>query len=283
MEIIIIIIAYIMLTPVFCGTLAGLDRKITARMQARVGPPIAQPFYDVFKLMQKEGIVVRRTQNLYILFFLLAMVFTGSLFFTGENILLVIFALTLAEIFLVLGAYKTSSPYSFIGSQRELIQMMAYEPVLVLTSVGIYMVTKSFYISDIVAFKRPLILYLPGVFFAFIYILTMKFRKSPFDLSMSEHAHQELVRGITTEFSGRALAMIQIAHWYDHSIMLGFIYLFFAHNPVLALIAVLALYFLVIVIDNTFARLRWQLALASCWVVALVFGLGNIIILFFLK
>jgi formate hydrogenlyase subunit 4 len=283
MEIIIIIIAYIILVPIVCGTLAGLDRKITARMQARVGPPIAQPFYDVFKLMQKESIVVRKSQNLYILFFLLTLLFTGSLFFTGENILLVIFALTLAEIFFVLGAYKTSSPYSFIGSQRELIQMMAYEPVLILTGIGVYMVTKSFYIRDIVALKKPLIVYLPGLFFAFFYILAMKFRKSPFDLSMSEHAHQELVRGITTEFSAKALGMIQVAHWYDQSIMLGFIYLFFMHNVILGLMAVLAVYFLIIIIDNTFARLRWQLALSSCWIVALISGVGNIIVLFFLK
>jgi len=43
-----------------------------------------------------------------------------------------------------------------------------------------------------------------------LYILTIKFRKSPFDLSMSHHAHQEIVRGITTEFSGPALGLIEV-------------------------------------------------------------------------
>jgi len=43
----------------------------------------------------------------------------------------------------VLGAYKASSPYSFIGAERELIQMMAYEPMILLTAIGMYMVTKS--------------------------------------------------------------------------------------------------------------------------------------------
>ena len=43
-------IAYLILAPVIGGLLAGLDRKISARMQRRVGPPVLQPFYDFFKL-----------------------------------------------------------------------------------------------------------------------------------------------------------------------------------------------------------------------------------------
>ena len=51
--------------------------------------------------------------------------------------------------FLVLAAYKASSPYSFIGAERELLQMMAYEPMILLTAIGMYMVTKSFAVDDI--------------------------------------------------------------------------------------------------------------------------------------
>ena len=50
-------------------------------MQSRVGPPILQPFYDVFKLWQKENVVVRRSQNSYIAFFLLLVIFTGGAVF----------------------------------------------------------------------------------------------------------------------------------------------------------------------------------------------------------
>ena len=46
-------IAYLILAPVIGGLLAGLDRKISARMQRRVGPPVLQPFYDFFKLWDK--------------------------------------------------------------------------------------------------------------------------------------------------------------------------------------------------------------------------------------
>ncbi len=279
---IISIIAFIILAPFIGGMLAWLDRKITARMQGRVGPPVYQPFYDVLKLLQKESLVVRRSQNFYMGFFLIAVIFTGALFFAGENILLVIFALTLADIFFVLGAYKASSPYSFAGTQRELLQMMAYEPVMILSAVGMYMVTKSFYIKEIVFFKSQLVFYLPGLLFAFLYVLAIKFRKSPFDLSTSHHAHQELVKGVTTEFTGKTLAMIEVAHWYESVITLSFLYLFFGHNPVSALAAVAAGFFLVILIDNTFARVRWQLVLMSSWAIAVVFGLGNIFILFFI-
>lgn len=279
---IVFIIAFILLAPLLGAILSGLDRKISARLQSRVGPPIIQPIYDILKLMQKENLVVRKSQNLYIYFFLIAMIFTGCLFFSGENILLVIFSLTLAEIFFILGAYKASSPYSIIGAQRELLQMIAYEPILIFSAIGMDIMVDSFYIHSIAGFKKPLVVYIPGLFLAFIFALVLKFRKSPFDLSMSEHAHQELVRGITLEFSGRALAVIQIAHWYDQVIALGFVYLFFAHNWRFALLAVSGAYLSVIFIDNTFARLRWQLLLKSCWVAALILGLGNIIFLLYL-
>lgn len=273
---------YFFCAPLAGGLLAGIDRKITARMQARIGPPIWQPFFDVLKLLEKENLVVRRSQNFYIIFFLALIIFTGGLFFTGGDLLLVIFAFTLAVIFFVLAGFKASSPYSFIGAQRELLQIMAYEPAIILSSVGMYMVTKSFSVRDIIAFQQPLILSLPGLFIAFVYILAIKFRKSPFDLATSHHAHQELVKGITTEFSGRALAMIEIAHWYEHVIVLGFVYLFFSWNVFAGLGACAAVYFLVILIDNTFARAKWQMTLASSWIIAFVLGLGNIFVLFFI-
>jgi formate hydrogenlyase subunit 4 len=265
------------------GLLAGVDRIITARMQARVGPPVWQPFYDVIKLWNKETIVVRRSQNFYIFFFLVLMIFTGALFFAGFDLLLTVFALTLAGIFFVLGAYKASSPYSFLGAERELIQMMAYEPMLLIAAVSIYMVTGSFYVHDIVKHPGLLVGPLPGVFLGFLFALEIKFRKSPFDFSSSHHAHQELVKGITTEFSGRALAMIEVAHWYEYVMLLGWVYLFFASVPVLGAVATLLVYLFLILTDNTFARLKWPLALKSAWAVTLALGFGNIMVLSLLQ
>ena len=273
------ILIYLVAAPAAGCLLAGWDRRITARMQARRGPPILQPWYDVQKLWCKENIAVRPAQNIYILFFLLLVIFTGALFFAGSDLLLVIFALTLAAIFFVLGAYKASSPYSFIGAERELIQIMAYEPMVLLTAIGMYLATRSFSVDAIAAHPALLVLALPGVFLGFLYTLEIKFRKSPFDLSSSHHAHQELVRGITTEFSGRTLAMIEIAHWYETVFLLGWVYLFFAASPVLGVVVSLLVFVLVILVDNVFARLKWQTALRSAWLVTLVFGFGNILIL----
>jgi NADH:ubiquinone oxidoreductase subunit H len=194
-------------------------------------------------------------------------------------LLLVIFALTLAAIFFVLGAYKASSPYSFIGAERELIQMMAYEPMILLAAIGMYMVTKSFAVDDIAVHPKMLVLVLPGIFLGFLYTLEIKFRKSPFDLSCSHHVHQELVRGITTEFSGRTLAMIEIAHWYENVFLLGWVYLFFASSPVLGVAAALLVFVFVILVDNVFARLKWQTAIRSAWIVAAILGFGNILVL----
>ena len=137
-------IIYLLLAPVIGGLIAGIDRKVTARMQGRIGPPILQPFYDVGKLFEKENLVVTTTQNFYVLSYLVFMAAAGMLFFSGGDMLLVIFAFTLSHIFLVLGAYASFSPYSHIGAERELIQIIAYEPMIIFTAVGMYMVTQSF-------------------------------------------------------------------------------------------------------------------------------------------
>lgn len=273
------LLIYLVASPLVGGLLAGLDRQITARLQSRLGPPLLQPFYDVIKLWKKESIVVRRSQVLFILMFLALVIFTGALFFAGSDLLMVIFALTLAAIFFVLAAYKASSPYSFIGAERELIQMMAYEPMVLLTAIGMYMATKSFYVHEIALHPTLLVTTLPGIFLGFLYTLEIKFRKSPFDLSSSHHAHQELVRGITTEFSGKSLAMIEIAHWYEYVMLLGWVYLFFAAMPWLGVAISLLVFLFMIVVDNVFARLKWQAALKSSWMVALGLGFGNLVVL----
>jgi len=271
MRIVLTTLIFIVLAPVAGGLLSGLDRKISARMQGRVGPSILQPFYDVLKLFQKENVIVNISQNLYAFCFLFFTVFTGVLFFNGADILLVVFALTLAGI------------YSFIGSERELLSMVADEPMIILTAVGMYMVTKSFSVASIAAYPTPLIAYIPGIFLGFVFILTIKLKKSPFDLSSSHHAHQELVSGITTEFSGKTLAYIELAHWYETVLLLGIIYLFFAPLPVVGVLVALFAYFLEIFIDNINARVKWQWVLKSAWGVAIIAGALNIFILFIVR
>ena len=279
-------ILYVILAPFLGGLLSGADRIITARMQGRQGPPLLQPFYDVVKLLRKESAIVNRAETFLIVMFLLFMIVTGALFFSGGDLLLVIFALTLSSIFLLTAAYSTNSPYSNMGADRELLSMMAYEPMVLFTAMGFYLVAHSFNVSDIVAADIPAVVYMPGIFLGFVFILTFKFRKSPFDISTSHHAHQELVKGLTTEFSGPTLAWVEIAHWYENIMLLGLIYIFFVWNnaisPVIAIAACLIAYFFEILADNTFARARWKLALKTTWAFTLAAGFLNIILLSFI-
>ncbi|MEE1169094.1 MAG: complex I subunit 1 family protein [Anaerovoracaceae bacterium] len=284
-KVIILVIAYLVCAPLVGGFLAGLDRKISARMQGRVGPPVLQPFYDVLKLTEKEPITVNRVQDFYVMCFFIFVLVTGGLFFAGENLLLVMFTLTLASVFLIVAAFSSTSPYAEVGAERELLQMLAYEPMVLITCVGFYMFTGSFQVGQIMLSTSMPFPYLIGLFIGFVYILTIKFRKSPFDLSMSHHAHQELVAGLKTEFSGKTLALLEAAHWYENVFLLGMVFLFFVNGQwwgyVIGGVAVVLTYFLEIVIDNSFARMKWQVALNSAWIVALVLGTVNLFMLLF--
>jgi ech hydrogenase subunit B len=158
--------------------------------------------------------------------------------------------------------------------------MMAVEPMLILAAAGMYMTTGSFFVADIIDHQSMggglLVLSIPLLFIGIVYILTIKLRKSPFDISTSHHAHQELVKGLTTEFAGPTLGMYEIAHLYETVFLLGFVWLFFAGAPLLGIVVVAVVYFLEILIDNTNTRAKWQFALRSAWLVALVTGIINL-------
>ena len=287
-------VLFVVLAPFVGGFIAGVDRRVTARMQGRFGPPILQPFYDVGKLFGKEKITVSNGQDFYILCCLIFMIISGAFFFSGSNLLMMIFTLTAASVFLVLAGFSSNSPYAQIGAERELLQIMSYEPMVLLTAVGFYMVEGSFNVGDIVMSETFAFPYLIGMFVGYIFILTIKLRKSPFDLSMSHHAHQELVKGLTTELSGRTLALLEIIHWYENVFLLGFVFIFFAKGglffaqgallySLLGVAVVVACYFIEIFIDNAFARMKWQFTIKSAWIVTLVFGGGNLFILYYLR
>lgn len=283
---IIFIVAYLILAPIIGGFLSGLDRVITARMQGRKGPSVLQAYWDVLKLTEKENITVNTVQDFYVMCFFIFVVITGCFFFAGGDLLLVIFTLTLASVFLIVAAFSSNSPFAQMGAERELLQMMAYEPMVLLTAIGFYLYTGSFNVSDIASQDHMSFLYMIGIFFGFLFIMTIKLRKSPFDLSMSHHAHQELVAGLKTEFSGKTYALLEVAHWYENIFLLGIIYLFFANGTVwgsvLGVVVALLTYFLEIFIDNNFARMKWQVALKYSWGVAITLGFINVCVLYFM-
>ncbi|MCD7722673.1 MAG: NADH-quinone oxidoreductase subunit H [Clostridiales bacterium] len=281
---IISVIAYIVLSPILGGLLNGVDRKISARMQRRRGPSVFQPIYDIIKLLKKETVIVNMVQTTYILTFLILNIVSGALVFAGADLLLVLVTLTTSNIFLILAAASANSAFSHLGAQREIMQMLCYEPMVLITAVGFYIAKGSFSVGEIFASDTmPAICTIPGVFIAFLFILTIKLRKHPFDLSTSHHAHQELVKGITTELSGKLFAAVEIAHWYETIMLLAIIALFFVNsNPLSYLLAggaVIICYFIEILIDNTNARFKADKMLKYSWAVTIVFGGVNILIL----
>ncbi|MCL2807407.1 MAG: NADH-quinone oxidoreductase subunit H [Coriobacteriia bacterium] len=272
--------AFTILAPVLGCLICGVDRIITARMQGRVGPPLLQPYYDVRKLLAKEKRSLNQYQGYYLVLALIFAILSGTIFFAGGNLLMVVFLLLLSTLLFVVAAYSTRSPYAEMGAQREIIQVLSYEPMIILMSVFFFLVTSSFNTSAVLELDLPLVITLPLIFFGLLFIITIKLRKSPFDLSYSHHAHQELVKGITTEMSGRNLAIVEITHWYENVLFLGYVGLFFMWIHPLALpiavVVALAVYFLEIVIDNSFARVKWQPMLRWSWIVTLICAVANL-------
>ena len=278
---------YLLLAPILGGLLSGCDRIISARMQRRKGPPLLQPFYDFLKLWGKQPIAVNKAEGFYIFGFLLFVLLTGTIFFAQGDILLVVFTLTMASVCLIIAAYAVDSPYSQIGAERELVQTMAYEPMLLMVALGFYLASGSFSVGDILTGAHMNILRMPGIFFGLCFILLIKFRKSPFDISMSHEAHQELIGGLKTEISGCTLAVVEIAHWYENVFLFGLVLLFFASDTwwtwLLGLAICEIVFFAEILIDNCCARIKWERMLASTWLVGLMAGFLNIAFLMYFK
>ncbi len=277
---------FAILAPVAGCLLAGVDRIVSARMQGRVGPPLLQPYYDVRKLLEKERGSVNAVERVYVGAALLFALLAGGIFFSGGNLLMCVFVITLSSLFFIMAAYSTRSPYAEVGAARETVQVMSYEPMVLLMAVAFFQATGSFDVAAVLVQPHPIVCTIGLVFLGVLFILTIKLRKSPFDLALSHHAHQEIVRGVTTEMSGPTLAMVEIMHWCENVLFMGWIALFFVWgsplSAVVALLVVVLVYFLEIWIDNNFARVKWQFMFKSAWLVALVAGGVNIALLAFL-
>lgn len=287
MKTVIFVLAYLMFAPFLGGLLDGIDRIISARMQRRKGPSLLQPFYDLGKLFSKEMIAVNNVQLLLNLSYLVILMIAGSMLFAGADLLMVLFILSTADMFLILAASSDSSPYANMGASREMLQMMAYEPLTLLVAVGFYLTTGSFQVSDFITQQYSAVIWMPGLLAGFMFTTAIKLRKSPFDLSTSHHAHQEMVKGITTEMSGTTLAIMNIAEYYEMILLLGIFFLFFVNSTwwswIVALALCVVIFFMETLWDNVSARVKWKTLLYSCWIVTLVAGGVNILILMLVK
>ena len=267
---VVFVLAYLILAPFLGALLDGVDRIISARMQRRKGPGLLQPFYDLGKLFSKEMIAVNDVQFLLNLSYLVILMIAGCMLFAGADLLMVLFILSTADMFLIMAASSD-------------LQMMAYEPLTLLIAVGFYLTTGSFQVSDIIRADTSAVLWMPGLLVGFMFTAAIKFRKSPFDLSTSHHAHQEMVKGLTTEMSGTTLAIMNIAEYYEMVLLFGIFSLFFINSTwwswIVAILICGVIFFMETLWDNISARVKWKTLLYSCWVVTLVAGGVNILIL----
>ncbi len=267
--------------PIIGCLAAGIDRKITARLQGRVGPPLLQPYYDVKKLLSKDNMIVNGSQNFYVVVYLVFIVLSLLMLVFRQDILMIIFVYTVSSIALIVGGMSTGSPYARVGSSREIMAILSYEPVLILYALAIYLLTGTFKLSAVVDAPTPLLMYTPLIFIAMLFVLNIKLKKSPFDYSTSHHAHQELVKGMLTEYSGPGLAGIEIAHFYEYVFLTGLIFVFWTVNPLIGMLISFAAFLLVIVIDNITARVYWQWMLKLSWTFLLAISIVNIAFLYF--
>jgi ech hydrogenase subunit B len=278
---VLIAILVIFVAPIIGCLYAGIDRKITARLQGRVGPPLLQPYYDVKKLLSKDNMIVNPSQNFYVVVYVAFLILSLLMLVLKADILMIIFVYTVSSIALIVGGMSTGSPYARIGSSREIMAILAYEPILILYALAIYLLTGTFKLSAVVDASTPLLVYTPLIFIAMIVVLNIKLKKSPFDYSTSHHGHQELIKGMTTEYSGPGMAGIEIGHFYEYVFLTGLIFVFWAVNPLIGVLLSAAAFFFVTLIDNITARVYWQWMLKLSWSVLLILSIVNIAFLYF--
>jgi ech hydrogenase subunit B len=266
-------IILILLAPIIGGCIYGFERKVRARMQNRQGPPLLQPFYDMFKLLDKQAFIVNPYHSILGIMHFITLWAVVAFVILGENLLYIVFLHLLASIFLILAGFSVKSIFSHIGSNRELMAMIAYEPILIMLSVGFFMLNGSF---DIVSIREntPSILYLSPLFLAFLMVIPIKLKKTPFDAT---EAHQEIVGGVEVEFSGVFFEFLYMAKWLEYVFVYLLLLLFAGNNILLGLILFASVFLLVNLVDNATARVRIDHLIKIVLSIGLTFGLINLI------
>lgn len=208
--------------------LAGIDRKVLARMQKRVGPPILQPTYDFFKLMGKETIIphtANKTAFLaapvigfisLVVLMLFMPIFGFSAFSGSADLIVILYLLTVPGVALIIGGSASGSPYAGIGISREMVTMMAYElPFIVI----LLAVSKKvggdglcFSMQEIVAWQAENGLaishwsLIPAAL-AMLLVIPAEVGTQPFDVAEAE---TEICEGPLIEYSGAPLAVFKL-------------------------------------------------------------------------
>ena len=264
------------LAPVIGGFIYGFERIINARMQSRIGPPLIQPFYDFFKLMDKRMLMVHSLHALMGIMYFISEWFTLAVLLLGNDLLIAVFFHVLTVLALVIGASSVRSPYSVLGGLRELMNMISYEPLMVLMAVSFYLISDSFNIGNILNITGYPILQLPLVFIAFVLTIPMILQKSPFDIT---EAHQELIGGVEIEYSGIFYEAVYTGKWIEYVYVFTFVFLFGGSHYWLGILLVIFTFFFINLLDNSTARLDYRKMVSFSWFVLIPMAVLNIILI----
>ncbi len=210
------------------GTLAlGLvfkwvDRKVTAMVQWRVGPPIYQPLVDIIKLMGKENMMPHTAAGTGFLLApvvgLAAAAVTAAILwravidpgatFLGD-LIVVIYLLTIPAVMLIWGAASSGNPHASVGASREMKLLLSYElPMLLVIMIPVIRGGWTLQLGAILNAQlssSPVALSISGLLGLIIAILCMQAKLGlvPFDLAEAEC---EIMSGVYVEYSGPSLA-----------------------------------------------------------------------------
>ncbi len=262
--------------PILGGFVYGIERIVRARMQSRMGPPLMQPFYDFFKLMDKRPIMIHSFHALMGIMYFIAEWFALAVLLLGNDLLIAVFFHVIAVLALVIGASSVRSSYSVLGALRELMHMISYEPLMVLMVVSFYLVVGSFDIKDVLHYNGYPILDLPLVFIAFLLTIPMLLQKSPFDVA---EAHQEIIGGPEIEYSGPFYEALYTGKWIEYIYVFTFAFLFGGSHYWLGAILVIFAFLFINLLDNSTARLDFRRMVKFAWIVLIPMAALNVILL----
>jgi NADH-quinone oxidoreductase subunit H len=292
MNIVRILFSYIIFPGFIFSAVVGLfltwiDRKVTARIHWRVGPPWFQPYADFLKLLLKETIIPEGSSKT--LFFLgpllglvgmsilAVMLFSMNFYPSGSfvgDIIVIIYLLALPPIGIIIGGSASKNPLASVGASREMTQYFAYElPFLIVLATIILKAGGSIKFGDIVLAQQvqgPFLYSISGVIAAVVILLCVQAKLSfvPFDIP---EADQEIMAGPYIEYSGVALAIYKVTR----AMMLFLLPLFLisilwgGFADWWAIPKFLLIIVLIVLMKNTNPRLRIDQALKFFWV-----GLG---------
>ncbi len=209
----------LLLAPFFQGVL----RKVTARIQSRQGPPLSQPYFDLLKLLGKEDIESGQTPAMqrFAAYLSLATVLTLACLVPmgfapplngAADALLLVYLLTLSGICTLLAGLAAGSTYSLVGISREMMVMIALEPLFAVSIVAGAVHSGSFRLDTVLNGSVYGTAGFPWSGLVLLAVMLLSFQafvqRVPFDISEAE---TELMEGPLMEYSGPKLALFKYA------------------------------------------------------------------------